>query len=265
MLKGKRDTALKNEIFDIKGKIALITGSTQGLGYTFAKGYLEAGAKVVLNGRNAEKLDMAVKTLRSEGFNDVYGYAFDVAEQAEVQRAVQAIEREVGPIDILVNNAGIHQRAMLDEMTLAQWENVIRTNLTGAFIVGQSVAKRMMERGHGKLINITSLNSELARVNIANYSSAKGGLKMLTKSMATEWGRKGITVNAIAPGYFHTELTQPLMADPAFDGWVKSEVPLGRWGEPEDLIGTAIFLASPASDYINGFTIAVDGGWQASL
>lgn len=253
-----------NPLFDIEGKIALITGSGRGLGLSYAKGYLKAGAIVILNDIVQEELDATVKQLQEEGYK-AYGYAFDVSDEAAVNEAIEKMEQEVGPIDIVINNAGIHRRAPLEEMTAANWRKVIDVNLTSAFLVGQAVAKHMIKRGKGKIINITSLNAELARTNIANYSSAKGGLKMLTKSMATEWGKYGLTCNAIGPGYIQTALTQPLVDDPQFDGWVKSEVPLGRWGVPEDIVGTAIFLGSPASDYINGFTIYVDGGWQACL
>lgn len=253
-----------NPLFDVESKIVFITGSGRGLGLAYAKGYLAAGATVVMNATSAERLAKTVDELRKDGAK-VYGYAFDVSDEAQVNENVDRIEKEVGPIDILINNAGIHRRNMLMDMTSEEWRKVIDVNLTSAFLVGQAVARKMKERGKGKIINVTSLNAELARANIANYSSAKGGLKMLTKSMATEWGKYGITCNAIGPGYIETDLTKPLVEDPQFDGWVKSEVPLGRWGKPEDIIGTAIFLGSAASDYINGYTIYVDGGWQACL
>lgn len=253
-----------NELFDVKGKIILITGSARGLGLSFAKGFLQVGAKVVLNDIVHTELEKTVPTLKDMGY-DVAGFCFNVADEQQVKKNVEEIESEIGPIDILVNNAGIHRRAPLEELTAEDWRKVIEVNLTSAFIVGQSVAKRMITRRRGKIINITSLNAELARPNIANYCAAKGGLKMLTKSMATEFGKYNINTNAIGPGYFKTDMTKSLTEDPAFDAWVKSEVPLGRWGVPEDLIGTAIFLASAASDYINGYTIYVDGGWQACL
>ena len=253
-----------NPMFDVEGKIVFITGSGRGLGFAYAKGYLNAGATVVMNATNAEKLASTVDGLREEGFH-AYGYAFDVSDEAQVVENVDRIESEVGPIDILINNAGIHKRNKLIDMTSEEWRKVIDVNLSSAFLVGQAVARKMMARRRGKIINITSLNAELARANIANYSSAKGGLKMLTKSMATEWGEYGITCNAIGPGYIETDLTKPLVEDIEFNKWVVSEVPLRRWGKPEDIIGTAIFLGSPASDYINGYTIYVDGGWQACL
>ncbi len=253
-----------NKLFDLTGKIALVTGSGRGLGFTIAKGFVEAGAKVILNDVVQEELDKAIEQLRAIG-GEVTGYRFDVTDAEEVEKSVADAEANFGPIDILVNNAGIHRRAPLVEMTPENFRKVLDVNLTSAFIVGQAVAKRMITRNHGKIINIASLNAIMARPNISNYSSAKGGLLMLTKSMATEWGKYNINTNAIGPGYFKTELTRILVEDPAFDSWVKSEVPLARWGEPEELIGTAVYLASPASDYVNGFTIYVDGGWQACL
>lgn len=251
-------------LFSVAGKTVLITGSSRGLGYAYAKGYAEAGATVILNGTDAAKLEAAVRSLRGEG-HTVFGYGFDVSDKGAVQANLSRIENEVAPIDILINNAGIHRRAPLVDMSDADWRRVIDVNLTSAFLVGQAAAKFMLRRGHGKIINITSLNAELARTNISNYSAAKGGLKMLTKAMATEWGQYGLNVNALGPGYILTDLTQQLADDPAFDAWVKSKVPQGRWGRPEDLVGAAIFLGSDASDYINGQTIYVDGGWQACL
>lgn len=253
-----------NNLFDLTGKIILITGGGRGLGFSFAKGYVQAGARVVLNDISQAELDAAIPELKELG-GDVTGYCFDVADQAQVEENIAKIEAEVGPIDVLVNNAGIHRRNPLEEMTADDFRKVVDVNLVSAFLVGQSVAKRMITRKKGKIINITSLNAVMARPNIGNYCAAKGGLTMLTKSMATEWGKYNINTNAIGPGYFKTALTQPLVDDPAFDSWVKSEVPLARWGVPDDLIGTAIYLAAPASDYVNGFTVYVDGGWQACL
>lgn len=250
--------------FDLSGKIVLITGSSRGLGYSYAEGFLRQGATVILNGRNAETLEKAVSGLREQGY-DAYGACFDVSDGDRVRNEVERISREIGPIDVLVNNAGIHRRHPLMEMSDEDFRAVLDVNLTGAFLVGQAVAKSMAERGHGKIINITSLNSVMARPNIGNYCASKGGLTMLTRSMATEWSRCGITCNAVAPGYIETDLTRPLTEDPQFDAWVKNEVPLARWGTTEDVVGTVLFLASPASDYINGTTIFVDGGWQASL
>lgn len=221
---------------------------------------------MILNGMDEERLDKAVATLNNKDYPGlVQGYAFDVSDEEQVNNAVDQVEAEVGPIDILINNAGIHKRHMLMDMPLEDWKQVIDTNLTGMFIVSKAVAAKMIARGRGKIINLASLNAELARANIANYSSSKGGVVMLTKSMATEWGEFGITANAVAPGYIETDLTKPLIEDPEFNAWVTSEVPMRKWGKPEDVVGTILFLASPAADYINGFTIYVDGGWKASL
>jgi len=253
-----------DKLFDISGRIILVTGSSQGIGLSIARGFARNGAKVILNGRDPEKLQKVVCELKGEGY-DVMGYAFDVTNQTMVIKTVDIIEQEVGPIGVLVNNAGIHRRAPFESLSLSDWQMVMDTNLTSAFIVSQAVARYMIKRRQGKIINITSLNAEAARPTIANYCSAKGGLKMLTKALATELGKYNIQANAIGPGYIETELTAVLAADPEFDSWVKKEVPLGRWGKTEDLIGAAIFLASPASDYVNGHTLYVDGGWQASL
>ena len=252
------------EIFDVQNRIVLITGSTRGIGYSLAKGFAESGAITVINGRSEKNVAEPVKKLNSAGFK-VYGFPFDVTNTSEVEESIGRIEKSVGPVDVLINNAGIHKRAPLEEMTIDDWNTVIEVDLTSAFIVSKVVVKYMIERRNGRIINITSLNSEAARPTIANYCAAKGGLKMLTKSMATEWGKYNILTNGIGPGYFLTDLTKPLSDDPAFDSWVKSEVPLQRWGNTDELIGAAIFLASKASSYVNGHTIYVDGGWQACL
>lgn len=253
-----------NRLFSLENRIVVITGSSRGLGLAYADACLRAGATVVLNGTHQETLDAVVAERRANGF-PAYGLCFDVSDETQVHAAVEKIESEIGPIDVLINNAGIHRRHPLAEMPAADWRRVIDVNLTSAFLMGQAVAQHMIPRKHGKIINVTSLNAELARTNIANYSAAKGGLKMLTKSMATEWGRFGLNVNAVGPGYIETELTKCLVEDETFNSWVVGEVPLGRWGKPEDIVGTVIFLASPASDYVDGFTVYVDGGWQASL
>ncbi len=253
-----------NNMFDIAGRLILITGSSRGLGFAMAGGFAERGATVVINGISPDRVTGSVDALRSKG-GKAFGYPFDVTEEAAVEKSVELIEKEVGPVDVLVNNAGIHRRAPLEEMSIADWREVMETNLTAAFTVSKAVARRMIRRRKGKIINITSINAEMARPSIGNYCAAKGGLKMLTKSMAAEWGRYGINVNAIGPGYFITDMTEKLVKDPEFDAWVRREVPLERWGRPEELIGTAVFLASDASSYVHGHTIYVDGGWQASL
>lgn len=253
-----------NSIFSLRGRVALVTGSGKGLGNVIARGFAEAGARVVLNDVDEKTLSLAAAQLRDAG-HDVYTSAFDITDEAQVEQAVKTIEQEFGSIDILVNNAGIHKRDLLVDMPAENWRRVIDVNLNGAFIVGRAVARGMMERRYGKIINITSINARMVRPNIGNYCAAKGGIVTLTKSMATEWGPYNINVNAIGPGYFLTDLTRPLAEDVEFDAWVKSEVPLRRWGNPEDLIGVSVLLASPASDFISGQTIYVDGGWQACL
>lgn len=255
---------MAKNIFCIKNKLILVTGSSQGIGFSLAKGFVEAGAKVIINGRNIEKLSNTVNQLKNLG-GEVFGVDFNVTNKEEVEKKINEIENEIGEIDVLVNNAGIQRRAPLEELSIDNWNEVINTNLTSVFIISQCIAKYMIKRKKGRIINITSLNSEMARPTIANYCAAKGGLKMLTKSMATEWGKYNILTNAIGPGFFFTELTKPLAEKKEFDEWVKSEVPLARWGKTEELIGAAIFLASEASSYVNGHTIYVDGGWQASL
>ena len=252
-----------HNLFSVEGKRVLITGSTQGLGLGMARGFVEAGALVIINGRNQDK----VKQVRNElsAYGKVVGYAFDVTYQPQVKQCIDRIEQEVGPLDVLINNAGIHRRAPLEEMTVEDWTTVVEVNLNAVFYVSQCVAAHMIKRRRGKIINISSLNAEAARPSIANYCAAKGGIKMLTKAMATEWGRYNIQTNAIGPGYFLTALTQKLADDPEFDAWVRQEVPMGRWGRPEELIGTALYLSSAASDYVNGHTVYVDGGWRAAL
>jgi len=250
--------------FDVKDKVVLITGSSRGIGHILASGFASAGSRVILNGTSQETLDKAVNNLSNAG-GKVHGYCFDVTDYGLVEKMIPQIENEVGAIDILINNAGIHRRAPISEMKMEEWSRVIEVNLNAVFFLSQQVANGMIKRGKGKIINISSINAEGARPTIANYCAAKGGIKMLTKSMATEWGPYNIQTNAIGPGYFKTELTSILHEDPAFDAWVKQEVPLQRWGHPEELVGTAIYLASKASDYVNGITIYIDGGWQASL
>ncbi|PAW69113.1 MAG: gluconate 5-dehydrogenase [Opitutia bacterium Tous-C1TDCM] len=251
-------------LFDLTGRTALITGSSQGLGLAFARGLATAGAAVVLNGRDEAKLAAAAAALRAEGF--LAGTAaFDVTDGAAVAAAVARIEDEFATIDILMNNAGIHRRAPLAEMTEAQWREVIDTNLTSAFLVARAVAPRMIARGRGKIINTCSVMSEVSRPTTGNYAAAKGGLKMLTRAMAVEWAKHGVQANGIAPGYFETELTAPLVADPQFNAWICGRTPAGRWGQPDELAGTAVFLASAASDFVNGQIITVDGGLLAGL
>jgi gluconate 5-dehydrogenase len=252
------------DLFSIEGKIALVTGSTGALGMAFAKGLAQQGATVILNGRNKEKLDVKVQELVDEGFR-VSGYAFDVTKSEQVNTAVQEIEQEIGSIDILVNNAGIQVRAQLDEFKDEDWQNIIAVNLTGAYIVAKAVVKSMIKSRSGKIINIGSVQNELGRPNIAPYAASKGGLKMLTKGMAVDWAKYNIQVNGIGPGYFKTEMTKALYENPEFDAWLCGRTPSNRWGDPDELIGALVFLASDASSYVNGHMIYVDGGLLASV
>ncbi|HET6519310.1 MAG TPA: SDR family oxidoreductase [Geminicoccaceae bacterium] len=255
---------MPNDPFDLGGRVALVTGSSRGLGLAMARGLGRAGALLVLNGRDYAALDRTAAVLAGEGLG-VHALAFDVTDRAAVEAAVDDIEGRIGPIGILVNNAGIQRRAPLEEMEEAVWREVIEVNLTSAFIVGQAVGRRMIARRRGKIINICSLTSEVTRPSIAPYTAAKGGLKMLTKSMAVEWARHNVQVNGIGPGYFATELNTALIDNPEFDAWVRARTPAGRWAEPEELAGTAVFLASAASDFVTGQVIYVDGGLLSTM
>jgi gluconate 5-dehydrogenase len=251
--------------FDLSGRTALVTGSSAGLGAAMARGLAEAGAALVLNGRDEARLGAAAKLLVAAG-HTVFTSTFDVADEAAVQAAFARFDRDGLEIDILVNNAGIQFRKPLVELATADWRRVLETNLTSAFVVGREAARRMIARKRGgKIINIGSLTSEVARATVAPYTAAKGGIKMLTRSMAAEWARHDIQANAIGPGYIATEMNKALLEDPAFDAWVRGRTPSGRWGQPDDLIGVAVFLASPASAYINGQIIYVDGGLLAVM
>ena len=251
-------------LFSLRGKRALITGAAQGIGLTIARGLADAGAELLLNDLDAAKLDATAAELRREG-RRVTAVAFNVARETEVATGVAALERDGGPVDILINNAGIHRRAPLESMPLVDWQAVLDVNLTSAFLVARAVAPGMIARGAGKVINLCSMNCELARPNIANYAAAKGGLKMLTRAMAVEWAGHNIQANGLGPGYLLTDLTRSLAADATFDTWIRSRTPAGRWGEPSDLVGAAVFLASRASDFVNGQVLYVDGGLLASL
>jgi gluconate 5-dehydrogenase len=251
-------------LFDLTRRLALVTGSSRGIGRAIAAGLGRHGARVVLNGRNEQRLAAAVDAMKADGL-DARGRAFDVTDGRQVEAAVASIEAEAGPIDVLVNNAGIQDRAPLLEMAERQWRRVLEANLTSAFLVGRTVARGMVARRRGKVINICSLMSEVHRPTVANYAAAKGGLKMLTRAMCVEWAAGNVQANGIAPGYIQTDLTAPLVADPQFNAWICQRTPAGRWGRPEDLIGAAVFLASDASDYVNGQIIYVDGGILAGL
>jgi len=255
---------MNNKLFDLTGRTALVTGSSRGLGRAMAEGLAAAGARIVLNGANPERLAEAGRTLRSQDF-DVLEARFDVCDEAEVVATFERFDAEGVAVDILVNNAGIQFRKPMVELVTEDWRRVIETNLTSAFVVGREAAKRMIARGHGKIINIGSLTSELARATVTPYTVAKGGIKMLTRGMAAEWGGYNIQANAIGPGYMLTDMNEALVNDPAFDAWVKGRTPARRWGRPEELVGAAVFLASAASDYVNGQIIYVDGGMISVL
>jgi gluconate 5-dehydrogenase len=256
---------MSSKLFDLSGRTALVTGSSRGLGYAFAEGLAEAGATVVLNGSNRDRLAAAAAALRDKG-HKVHEAVFDVTDEAAIEHAFEQFDAAGIDIDILVNNAGIQLRKSLLDLSHAEWQKVIDTNLTSAFLVGREAARRMIERGRGgKVINIGSLTSEVARATVAPYTAAKGGIKLLTRAMTAEWAESGIQINAIGPGYMLTEMTRSLTDTPSFDAWVKQRTPARRWGLPGELIGTMVYLASPASDFVNGQIIYVDGGMLAVL
>lgn len=254
---------MQKSLFDLAGNTVLITGSSQGIGLALARGLAEHGAAVILNGRNEAKLDEAVKGLVEEG-HQATAAAFDVTDASAVNAAVSDIETE-RPIDGLINNAGMQFRTPLEDFPDEKWEMLLRTNVTSAYLTGKAVAQRMIQRGRGKIINIASVQSELARPGIAPYTATKGAIRNLTKGMATDWAKHGIQANAIAPGYFKTPLNQALVDDPDFSAWLANRTPAGRWGNVEELVGAAVFLASQGSSFVNGHTLYVDGGITASL
>ena len=254
-----------NRLFSLAGKTALVTGSSAGLGFGMARGLASAGAAVVLNGRDAAKLEAAAKALADEGF-DIRAIPFDVSSEEAVQAAFAKLDGQGAVIDILVNNAGNQIRKPMRDVSTEEWRNIMDTHVTAAFQMGREAARRMIARGQGgKIINIGSLASEVARATIAPYTAAKGALKMLTRAMAAEWARHNIQANAIGPGYIESEMTKPLIADAKFSAWVMGRTPSGRWGKPDDLVGVTVFLASAASDYVNGQIIYVDGGLLAVI
>ena len=250
--------------FSLEGRLALVTGSSQGIGFALAKGLGEAGAGLVLNGRDTDKLASAAATLREAGIT-VHESAFDVTDRTAVGAAVDAIESEIGAIDILVNNAGMQFRTSLEDFPEDAWHRLMATNIDSVFFVGQAVARHMIPRKSGKIINICSVQSELGRPSIAPYTATKGAVKMLTKGMCVDWGKHNIQVNGIGPGYFDTPLNKALVDDPKFSGWLEGRTPAGRWGEVEELVGAAVFLSSPASSFVNGHILYVDGGITAGL
>jgi gluconate 5-dehydrogenase len=250
-----------NKLFDLTGRRALITGSSQGIGLALAAGLQQAGAEIVLNGRNLDKLESAARPLGA----GTRALAFDVTDHGAVREAIDRFEAEVGPIDILVNNAGMQHRAPLEEFPTDAFERLMAANVSSVFNVGQAVARHMIGRGRGKIINIASVQTALARPTIAPYTATKGAVGNLTKGMATDWARHGLQCNAIAPGYFETPLNAALVADPEFTAWLSKRTPAGRWGKVEELVGACVFLASDASSFVNGHILYVDGGITASL
>lgn len=248
------------QLFDLTGRRALITGSSQGIGFALARGLAEAGALVVLNGRDPARLAAAAAQIPGAA-----ALPFDATDHEAVREAVDGFESATGPIDILVNNAGMQHRAPLDQFPADAFERLLQTNIASVFHVGQAVARHMITRGRGRIINIASVQTALARPGIAPYTATKGAVGNLTKGMATDWARHGLNCNAIAPGYFDTPLNAALVADPDFSAWLEKRTPAGRWGRVEELVGACIFLASDAASFVNGHILYVDGGITASL
>jgi gluconate 5-dehydrogenase len=251
-------------LFSLEGKRALITGSSRGIGLALAKGLADHGAAVVLNGRDLGRVEAAAAELVAAG-HQVATAIFNVTEAEAVRDGVAAVERDQGPIDILINNAGMQYRTPLEDFPVDRWEQLLTTNISSVFYVGQAVARHMIPRGRGKIINIASVQSELARPGIAPYTATKGAVKNLTRGMCADWAKHGLQINAIAPGYFKTPLNQALVDNPDFSCWLEKRTPAGRWGNVEELIGAAVFLAGDASSFVNGHTLYVDGGITTCL
>lgn len=255
---------MNSKLFDLTGRIALVTGSTQGIGLALAEGLAIHGADVVLNGRNPNRLSKVIETLREKGIS-ARGSLFDVTDRRQIDQGIESVETHIGPIDILINNAGMQHRSPLEDFPINKWDELIRTNISSIFHVSQAVARRMIPRGRGKIINIGSVQSELARPSIAPYTMTKGAVKNLTRGMCADWAKHGLQVNGIGPGYFKTPLNQALVDDEEFSGWLKKRTPAARWGETGELVGAAVFLASDASSFVNGHMLYVDGGMTASV
>ncbi|MFU9135373.1 gluconate 5-dehydrogenase [Erwinia tasmaniensis] len=253
-----------SQLFSLDNKRILVTGAAQGIGFIMARGLAEHGAEIIINGTSAVRAENAVIQLREEGYR-AYSAVFDVSDAPAVEKAIQMIEGDIGPIDVLFNNAGIQRRHPFTEFPLEEWNQIIATNQTGVFVVSQTVAKRMIERRAGKIINICSMQSELGRDTITPYAAAKGAVKMLTRGMCTELARYNIQVNGIAPGYFDTPMTKALVENTEFSDWLCKRTPAARWGDPEELVGAAVFLASNASNFVNGHLLFVDGGMLAAV
>jgi gluconate 5-dehydrogenase len=250
--------------FDLTGRRALITGSGGGIGLALARGLAGAGARIVLNGRDAARLDAAAADLRESGF-EVECSVFDVTSHEAVAVAAEDVERRIGPVDILINNAGIQRRAPLEDFAAADWEAIVAVNLSGVFHVSQAFARAMIRRRRGKIVNICSVQSMLARPTIAPYAATKGAVAMFTRGLCTDWAKYGLQINAVAPGYFATEMNRALVEDEVFSDWLCRRTPAGRWGRVEELVGAAVFLSSSASDFVNGQILYVDGGLTACV
>lgn len=255
---------MTDTLFSLRGRRALVTGSSQGIGFALAQGLAASGASIVLNGRDGGKLAEAASKLTEQGAQvDTLG--FDVTDHNAVRAAVDGYEADHGAIDILINNAGMQHRTPLEDFPAERFEALLQTNIASVFHVGQACARHMISRGAGKMINIASVQTALARPGIAPYTATKGAVANLTKGMATDWAQHGLQVNAIAPGYFDTPLNAALVSDPEFSAWLEKRTPAGRWGQVEELVGAAVFLSSDASSFVNGHTLFVDGGITASL
>ncbi len=251
-------------LFSLKGKTALVTGSSRGLGRAMARGLGAAGARVLLNGRDGDTLEEAVESFRKEGI-ECHGYAFDVADRAAVREEAAKIIEDIGDVHILVNNAGVNHRRSLEDFNDEDYRTIMAVNVDSIYFLSRLMVHPMIERRAGKIINITSVAAEISRAKIAPYAASKGAVKLLTKGMAVDWGRYKIQVNAIGPGFNKTDMNEALYTDEEFNSWVESRVPARRWGEPEELAGAAVFLASDASSYVNGHTLYVDGGLLSQM
>jgi gluconate 5-dehydrogenase len=251
-------------LFALDGRVALVTGSNRGIGFALARGLANAGATVILNGRDRERTEAAARGLKEEGLSASTSIT-DVTDRDAVLREVNRIEEQFGALDVVVNNAGIQYRAPFVEFPVEKFDAIMRCNVYGPFFVAQAAAKGMISRGRGSIINICSVQSELGRPSIVPYTTSKGAMKMMTKAMAAELGPSGVRVNGLAPGYFRTDLNEVLTKDPGFSDWLVNRTPLGRWGETDELIGAAIFLASDAASFVTGQMIYVDGGITSAI
>jgi gluconate 5-dehydrogenase len=252
------------KLFDLTGRLALVTGSSQGIGLALARGLGHAGAGIILNGRDGAKLAQAKSQLEAEGVA-TFSAPFDVTNRAATQDAVAAIERDIGPVDILVNNAGIQRRSPFESFPEETWREIMAVNLDSVFHVTQAVGAHMLARERGRIINICSVASELGRATIVPYAATKGALRQITRGLCAEWARRNIQINAIAPGYIKTPMNTALLDDAAFTAWISARTPAGRWADVEELAGAAIFLASDAASFVNGHILYVDGGLSTSV